>query len=39
MNENKFTKGVFFDLKKALDVCSHDIQGASGIAARFLKQT
>jgi sarcosine oxidase/L-pipecolate oxidase len=25
MNENKFTIGVFFDLKKAFDVCSHDI--------------
>jgi hypothetical protein len=25
MNENKFTIGVFFDLRKAFDVCSHDI--------------
>jgi hypothetical protein len=25
MNENKYTVGVFFDLKKAFDVCSHDI--------------
>ena len=25
MNENKYTIGVFFDLKKAFDVCSHDI--------------
>jgi hypothetical protein len=25
MNENKFTIGVFFYLKKAFDVCSHDI--------------
>ena len=24
-NENKFCVGVFFDLKKAFDVCSHDI--------------
>jgi hypothetical protein len=25
LNENKFCVGVFFDLKKAFDVCSHDI--------------
>ena len=25
MNEGKFTVGVFFDLKKAFNVCSHDI--------------
>jgi hypothetical protein len=25
MNENKYSVGVFFDLKKAFDVCSHDI--------------
>jgi len=25
MNDNKYTVGVFFDLKKAFDVCSHDI--------------
>jgi hypothetical protein len=25
MNDNKFAIGVFFDLKKAFDVCSHDI--------------
>jgi len=24
-NENKFCLGIFFDLKKAFDVCSHDI--------------
>jgi hypothetical protein len=25
MNDNKYTIGVFFDLKKAFDTCSHDI--------------
>jgi hypothetical protein len=25
MNENKYALGVFFDLKKAFDVCSHEI--------------
>ena len=25
MNDNKYAIGVFFDLKKAFDVCSHDI--------------
>jgi hypothetical protein len=25
LNENKYCLGVFFDLKKAFDVCSHDI--------------
>jgi hypothetical protein len=25
MNEGKFAVGIFFDLKKAFDVCSHNI--------------
>jgi hypothetical protein len=42
MNENKFCIGVFFDLKKAFDVCSLDIllrkldkMGVSGVALRW----
>jgi hypothetical protein len=44
MNENKFTIGVFFDLKKAFDVCSHDIllmklskMGINGTALDWFK--
>jgi hypothetical protein len=44
MNENKFTIGVFFDLKKAFDVCSHDIllmklskMGITGTALEWFK--
>jgi len=44
MNENKYTIGVFFDLKKAFDVCSHDIllmklgkMGISGAALSWFK--
>ncbi len=44
MNDNKYTIGVFFDLKKAFDVCSHDIllmklnrMGIPGIAYEWFK--
>ncbi len=44
MNENKYTIGVFFDLKKAFDVCSHDIllmklskMGITGMALNWFK--
>ncbi len=44
MNENKFAIGVFFDLKKASDVCSHDIllmklskMGINGTALNWFK--
>jgi hypothetical protein len=44
MNDNKYTIGVFFDLKKAFDVCSHDIllmklskMGITGIAYEWFK--
>jgi hypothetical protein len=44
MNENKYTIGVFFDLKKAFDVCSHDIllmklskMGITGTALNWFK--
>jgi len=44
MNENKYSIGVFFDLKKAFDVCSHDIllmklsrMGISGTALNWFK--
>jgi hypothetical protein len=44
MNENKYTIGVFFDLKKAFDVCSHEIllmklgkMGISGTALNWFK--
>jgi hypothetical protein len=44
MNENKYSVGVFFDLKKAFDVCSHDIlimklsrMGISGTALNWFK--
>jgi len=44
MNDNKYTVGVFFDLKKAFDVCSHDIllmklskMGISGAALNWFK--
>jgi hypothetical protein len=44
MNENKFTIGVFFDLKKAFDVVSHDIllmklskMGVTGTALEWFK--
>jgi len=44
MNDNKYTIGVFFDLKKAFDVCSHDIllmklsrMGITGTALEWFK--
>jgi hypothetical protein len=44
MNENKYTIGVFFDLKKAFDVCSHEIllmklskMGITGTALNWFK--
>jgi hypothetical protein len=44
MNENKYSIGVFFDLKKAFDVCSHDIllmklsrMGITGAALNWFK--
>jgi hypothetical protein len=44
MNENKYSVGVFFDLKKAFDVCSHDIllmklsrMGITGAALNWFK--
>jgi hypothetical protein len=44
MNNNKYTVGVFFDLKKAFDVCSHDIllmklskMGITGSALNWFK--
>ena len=44
MNDNKYTVGVFFDLKKAFDVCSHDIllmklnrMGITGTALDWFK--
>jgi hypothetical protein len=44
MNENKYTIGVFFDLKKAFYVCSHDIllmklnkMGITGTALNWFK--
>jgi hypothetical protein len=44
MNENKYSVGVFFDLKKAFDVCSHDIllmklsrMGISGTALNWFR--
>ena len=44
LNENKFCAGVFFDLKKAFDVCSYDIlimklekMGVGGIALEWFK--
>jgi len=43
-NENKFCLGVFFDLKKAFDVCSHEIllmklekMGIKGVALQWFK--
>ena len=43
-NENKFCLGVFFDLKKAFDVCSHEIllmklskMGIRGTALKWFK--
>jgi len=44
LNENKFCIGVFFDLKKAFDVCSYEIlimklekMGVRGIALKWFK--
>jgi hypothetical protein len=44
MNDNKYSVGVFFDLKKAFDVCSHDIllmklskMGIAGSALNWFK--
>jgi hypothetical protein len=44
MNDNKYTIGVFFDLKKAFDVCSHKIllmklskMGVTGTALKWFK--
>jgi hypothetical protein len=44
MNENKYSIGVFFDLKTAFDVCSHDIllmklsrMGITGAALSWFK--
>jgi hypothetical protein len=44
MNDNKYCVGVFFDLKKAFDVCSHEIllmklskMGISGIALDWFR--
>ena len=44
LNDNKFCMGVFFDLKKAFDVCSHDIllmklekMGIKGVALQWFK--
>jgi hypothetical protein len=44
MNDNKYTIGVFFDLKKAFDTCSHDIllmklnkMGITGTAYSWFK--
>jgi len=45
-NDNKYCIGVFFDLKKAFDVCSHDIllmklekMGIKGAALNWFKAT
>jgi hypothetical protein len=44
MNKNKYSIGVIFDLKKAFNVCSHDIlflklsrMGISGTALNWFK--
>jgi len=44
LNDNEYCIGVFFDLKKAFDVCSHDIllmklskMGITGIALEWFK--
>jgi len=44
LNDNKYCIGVFFDLKKAFDVCSHDIllmklnkMGITGVALDWFK--
>ena len=44
LNDNKYCIGVFFDLKKAFDVCSHDIllmklskMGVTGAALEWFK--
>ncbi len=44
LNDNKYCLGVFFDLKKAFDVCSHDIllmklskMGITGIALEWFR--
>jgi hypothetical protein len=44
MNDNKYCVGVFFDLKKAFDVCSHEIllmklskMGITGTAYEWFK--
>ena len=44
MNDNKYCVGVFFDLRKAFDVCSHDIllmklskMGVTGIALDWFR--
>jgi hypothetical protein len=44
MNDNKYCIGVFFDLKKAFDVCSHDIllmklskMGVTGAALEWFR--
>ena len=44
MNDNNYCIGVFFDLKKAFDVCSHEIlvmklskMGVSGVALDWFK--
>ena len=44
MNENNYCIGEFFDLKKAFDVCSHDIllmklnkMGVNGVALEWFR--
>jgi hypothetical protein len=44
MNDNNYCIGVFFDLKKAFDVCSHEIlvmklskMGVNGVALDWFK--